>query len=36
MATVTCWFQCAIDRLERPLGLLAVGLLLLAIRRAER
>ena len=36
MATVTCWFQCAIDRLERPLGLFVIGVLLLALRRIER
>ena len=36
MSTVTCWYQCAVDRLERPLGLLVVGLLLLVIHRAER
>ena len=36
MAAVTCWFQCTIDRLERPLAILAIGVFLLVLRRAER
>ena len=36
MATVTHWFQSALDRLERPLAFLVVALFLLALRRAER
>ena len=36
MATVTHWFQSAIDRLDRPLAFLAVGLFLLALRHSER
>lgn len=36
MATVTHRFQSALDRLDRPLALLVVGLFLLALRRAER
>jgi hypothetical protein len=36
MATVTRWFQSALDRLDRPLAVLVVAVLLLALRRAER
>jgi hypothetical protein len=36
MATVTHWFQTALDRLDRPLAFLVVALFLLALRRAER
>ena len=36
MAAVTCWFQCAIDRLERPMAFLVIGVFLLALRRTER
>ena len=36
MATLTCWLQCATDRLERPLALLAVAVFLLVLRRVER
>jgi hypothetical protein len=36
MATVTHWFQTALDRLDRPLAFLVVALFLLVLRRAER
>jgi hypothetical protein len=36
MATVTHCVLSALDRLERPLAVLAVALFLLALRRAER
>ena len=36
MAAVTCWFQCAIDRLERALAVVVIAVFLLALRRTER
>jgi hypothetical protein len=36
MAAVTCWFQCAIDRLKRPLAVVVIAVFLLALRRTER
>ena len=36
MVAATRWFQSALDRLHRPLALLAVAVFLLVLHRAER